>query len=131
MSPIEIAAGLLLGLLAFWLLGGLVARVGGLLLVLVGAASLALDPRVGAAALIGARRGDRGSLGHWHYALRHHAYKSPLARYVFCRWAPEWLDPTRNWAVAVASESIDDEGRGDTNADPLRRPALPCVPAPG
>jgi len=112
MSPVEFAAWLLLGMLAFWLLGGIVARVSGLLLVLVGVASMALDPRVGAALLI-----VLGTVtwlaGHWHYGLRHQAFKSPLARHMFCRWAPEWLDPTRNWGVAVTPEATDDEARGD------------------
>lgn len=108
MSPVEFAAWLLLGMLSFWLLGGIVARVSGLLLVLTGAANLALDPGVGAALLI-----VLGTVtwlaGHWHYALRHHSYNSPLARHVFCRWAPEWLDPTRNWATPVTSVTGDPE----------------------
>lgn len=100
MIPIEIASGLLIGLVAFWLLGGLLARVGALLLMLVGAANLALDPGAGAAALAGAGAAI-WLFGHWHYALRHHAYKSPLARYVLCRWAPAQLDPAREWALPV------------------------------
>lgn len=111
MSPFDFAIGLPGGLLAFWLLGGLVARVGGLLLVLVGAGSLALDPGMGALLPIGVGAAI-WLFGHWHYALRRHAYKSPLARYVFCRWAPEGLDPTRNWAVPVVdAEHTDPEGR--------------------
>jgi hypothetical protein len=113
MSPIDIAVWFLVGLLAFWLLGGLVARLGGLLLVLAGVANLALNPQLGAALLIGV-----GSaiwlFGHWHYALRHHVYKSPLARYVFCRWAPEWLDPARNWAVPVVDPEPTGEERRPT-----------------
>lgn len=31
----------------------------------------------------------------------------PLARYVFCRWAPRWAHPTRNWGLAVAPEQPD------------------------
>jgi type IV secretory pathway TrbD component len=112
MIPIEIASSLLVGLLAFWLLGGLCARVGGLLLILVGAASLALYPGAQAALLVGGGAAI-WLLGHWHCALRHHAYKSPLARYVFCRWAPAWLDPARNWAVPVV---------GTEPTDPERRP---------
>jgi hypothetical protein len=50
--------------------------------------------------------------GHWHYALRHHQYKSPLADYFFLRWAPEWLDPTRNWAVPVAENDRAGSGGG-------------------
>lgn len=114
MSATGLAFWLLIGGLAFWLLGGLVARLGGLLFVLAGSAGLALNPNAGAVLMIGL-----GVLiwllGHWHFALRHHEYKSPLAGYVFCRWAPAWLDPTRNWAVAVETqrcvrEPADGEG---------------------
>lgn len=110
MSPTDFAIWVLAGLLAFWLLGGFVARIGGLLLVFAGAASLALDPPSGALALVAI-----GALvwlaGHWHYALRHRSYKSPLARYVFRRWAPVWLDPTRGWAVPVVDAEPAGPGR--------------------
>lgn len=112
MSPAEAAILFLVGLLAFWLLGGFVARVGGLVLVFAGAANLALSSRMGAVMLVGIGA-TLWLLGHWHYALRHQAYKSPLARHIFCRWASTWLDPTRDWAVAVAPEPTYDEGRGD------------------
>jgi hypothetical protein len=112
MSPTDVAIPFLVGVLACWLLGGFVARVGGLLLVIVGVANLALTPQAAAVMLIGIGAAI-WLLGHWHYALRHQAYKSPLARHIFCCWAPRRLDPTRNWAVAVASEPTDDEGRGD------------------
>lgn len=72
MSPIDIAIGLLVGLLAFWLLGGPLARLGSLMPVLTRAASLALDPRVGAAQLI-AVGAAAWLAGHWHYASRHHS----------------------------------------------------------
>ena len=39
------------------------------------------------------------AVGHWHYALRHHAYKSPLARRVYLQVLPARLDPTRYWAA--------------------------------
>lgn len=107
MSPIEFAVWFLLGTLAFWLLGGFVARISGLLLVLTGVGNMALDPHLGAALLtvLGAAM---WLAGHWHFALRQHTYKSPLARYAFCRWAPPCLDPTRNWAVRV----VDPEPAG-------------------
>jgi hypothetical protein len=94
----------LLALIGLWLLGGLLLRLGGAILALVGVAALALtgDPEALLCVGIGA---VLWLAGHWHYALRHHEYKSPLARYVFCRWAPAWLDPTRGWAVAVAEEA--------------------------
>lgn len=112
MSPGDVAIPFLVGVLGFWLLGGFVARVGGLLLVFAGTANLALNPRMGTVVLIGIGA-SMWLLGHWHYALRHQSYKSPLARHIFCRWAPTWLDPTRNWAVAMAPEPADDEGSGD------------------
>lgn len=116
MSPIGIASGLLIGLLAFWLLGGLVARVGGLLLILAGTANLVLEPRAAAALLI-AVGAAIWLFGYWHYALRHHAYKSPLARYVFSCWAPAWLDPTRNWTEAAVSDRL---GRASRAREPVK-----------
>ena len=108
MSPAEVAILFLVGLLAFWLLGGFVARVGGLLLVFASTASLALNPQMGTVVLIGIGAA-MWLVGHWHYALRHQAYKSPLARHIFCRWAPTWLDPTRNWVTPVTSVTVDPE----------------------
>jgi hypothetical protein len=107
MSLTVLALWLIVGLLAFWLLGGIVARLGGLLFVCAGIADLALAPN-GSALLLVAAGALMWLAGHWHFALRYHEYKSPLARYVFCRWAPSWADPTREWAVAVAPE----HGRG-------------------
>jgi len=112
MSLTGVAIPFLVGVLACWLLGGFVARVGGLPLVFAGTANLAPSPQTGSVMLIGIGAA-MWLLGHWHYALRHQAYKSPLARHVFCRWAPRWLDPTRDWAVAVAPGSTDGEGRAD------------------
>lgn len=41
-------------------------------------------------------------VGHWHYALRHHVYKSPLAQRLFQQLLPHRLDPTHGWAWPVA-----------------------------
>ncbi len=106
MSPLDVAILSLVGLAGFWLLGGFVARVGGLLLVFAGTANLALSPQMGAVMLIGIGAA-MWLLGHWHYALRHQAFKSPLARHIFCRWALPWLDPTRKWAIPTTSETVD------------------------
>lgn len=106
---IPAALGLaLLALIGFWLFGGLLLRTCGAILALVGVAALALtgDPQALLCVGIGAAL---WLAGHWHYALRHLEYKSPLARYVFCRWAPGRLDPTRGWAVAVAEEAAGRE----------------------
>jgi hypothetical protein len=45
--------------------------------------------------------------GHWHFALRHHSYKSPLARRVFLQLLPRRLDPTRNWGVPMIQGQQD------------------------
>lgn len=99
-----------IGLLIAWLVGGALLRLGGLILALAGVCGLAIlgDENGILVLLVGA---FLWLAGHWHYALRHQEYKSPLARYI-CRWAPAWLDPTRNWAVAVESDGRDDDSAG-------------------
>jgi hypothetical protein len=87
-----------LAALGVWLLGGVVLRLGGILLVaggLLGAAatgspSAALLTVLGVVAWLG---------GQWHYGLRHHCFRSPLARRVFHEALPRRLDPTRGWGV--------------------------------
>jgi hypothetical protein len=113
MSPAILGFWLIVALLVFWLLGGILARLGGLLLVFAGIANFALVTN-GSALLLIAMGALIWLAGHGHFALRHHEYKSPLARYVFCRWAPSWADPTRNWAVAVVPEQTEqpDRARG-------------------
>ena len=100
----------LAALAVIWLLGGIFARAGGLLLVLAGSVDIVLqrDPNGILLFVIGALL---WLAGHWHFALRHHEYKSPLARYVFCRWAPEWLDPTANWSIPVSECNSSPKGR--------------------
>lgn len=100
-----------LGLLFVWVLGGLLLRLGGLILALGGAGAIALSGNANGIVVftIGA---VLWLAGHWHYALRHHEYKSPLAGYVFMRWAPDWLDPTRDWAIPVVDgEAVNSERR--------------------
>lgn len=94
----------LFGLLVLWLLGGVLLRLGGLLLVTAGSIGLLFDGEV-SGILVAAIGAFLWLAGHWHYALRHQGYKSPLARHLFCRWAPAWLDPTRDWSVPVVSDS--------------------------
>lgn len=84
-----------IGLLFIWVLGGPLLRLSGLALAV-------------AAIAVTARSGDADGIvvfavgivlwlaGHWHYALRHGHYKSPLAGFFFRRCAPAWLDPTRD-----------------------------------
>jgi hypothetical protein len=84
-----------LGLLFAWFFGGVLFRLGGLVLALAALAVLALTGEANAIVVfvIGAAF---WLAGHWHYALRHGDYKSPLATFFFCRCAPAWLDPTRD-----------------------------------
>ena len=98
--------------LGFWLIGGLLLRVGGVILVFAGAVGLAVSGELNGV-LVVSIGGALWLAGHWHHALRHHGYKSPLARYVFCRWAPAWLDPTTDWAIAVAPDRAERDAAGE------------------
>ncbi|MGE5527504.1 MAG: hypothetical protein ACM3Q9_02440 [Methanosarcina sp.] len=90
---------LILGALALWFLGGFVLRLVGLLIFVAGAVGVASG---NAAGILVAALGALGWLaGHWHYALRHQEYKSPLARHLFYRRPLVWLDPARDWSVPV------------------------------
>jgi hypothetical protein len=89
-----------LGLLIAWRLGGVLLRAVGAVLIFSGIVALAvLGDGVGI--LVSGIGAGVWLAGHWHYALRHQEYKSALARQIFCRWAPAWLDPTRNCAISV------------------------------
>jgi len=113
MTPIDYALWFVFGLILVWVFGGIALRLGGLLFFFGAGLSIARDPRGGALIVVGF-----GALcwllGQWLYALRHHEFKSPLARYLFCRWGPAWADPTRNWAVATEPER---PARGDLTRD--------------
>jgi hypothetical protein len=69
---------LALVLLFVWILGGLLLRIGGLTLALAGAATVALSGNANGL-LVFAIGAALWLAGHWHYALRHGEYKSPLA----------------------------------------------------
>ena len=94
MISIHFAVLLGAGALAFWAFGGIVLRLGGWLYLAAGtlAALFGHGPEPLVFLLLGAAS---WLLGHWHYALRHGAFKSPVASYVICRWGPAWMDPTR------------------------------------
>jgi hypothetical protein len=105
--------------LGVWLLGSIVLRIAGVLIVLAG--------------LVAAVQGQSGGLlvvaigavawapGHWLYAYRHHAYRSPLARRLFLSRPRRGLDPARGWVVpttprprpAVGYYSPEDEPHAD------------------
>ncbi|HEU4905474.1 MAG TPA: hypothetical protein VFT19_05095 [Solirubrobacterales bacterium] len=111
MNVLSFGVAILGGLLVLWVLGGLLLRIGGLLLVLAG--GFGVGPQHNANGVLVLAIGALLWLaGHWHYGLRHHEYKSPLAGYVFLRWAPAWLDPTRDWAIPITDgELVDSERR--------------------
>jgi hypothetical protein len=91
------ATGVLITL-GVWVMGGLVLRIGGAMLIaggllrtaITGSPSSALLSTVGAIAWLA---------GHWLFAVRHHYYVSPLARRVFLEVLPSRLDPARRWGI--------------------------------
>jgi hypothetical protein len=86
---------LALVLLFVWILGGLLLRIGGVVLALGGAGMVALSGNANGL-LVFAIGAALWLAGHWLYALRHGEYKSPLADFLFYRCAPAWLDPIRD-----------------------------------
>lgn len=111
MTPATIGA-ILLALVGLWVFGGLALRIGGLLIFFAGTAGLIIgsNPLGILAAAIGA---GCWLSGHWLYAFRHQEFKSPLARQIFGRWAPSWLDPTRDWSVPTTLDSGNRRVFGD------------------
>jgi hypothetical protein len=93
----------IIGAVGFWLLGGVFLRVGGAIFAFVGAVSLISlgDPAALFMVVLGLAM---WLAGHWHFALRHHTYKSPLARRFFLQVLPPRYDPTRGWGTPVVSE---------------------------
>ncbi len=98
MSGVAVALGVGLSVLVgVWLVGSIALRVVGVLVV--------------AASLLGLLQGEPVALawglagfviwlvGHWLYALKHHVFRSALARRVFAQALPRRLDPTRTWTV--------------------------------
>jgi hypothetical protein len=83
---------------AFWLLGGIVLRVGGLLLFIASLFAVAVGGSP-VLLIVGVIGGLAWLAGHWLFALRHHDYSSPLARRIFLQVLPRRLDPTRGWGI--------------------------------
>ena len=73
------AGAVALGLLFAWLLGGVLLRLGDLVLALAALAVLALTGN-GNAIVVFAIGAALWLAGHWRYALRHDDYKSPAGR---------------------------------------------------
>lgn len=95
---LSLAACGLIAALAVWLFGGFVLRAGGALFAVGGLLATASTGSLAttAAAILGA---VAWLAGQWLYGLRHHYYRSPLARRVFLEWLPARFDPTRRWGV--------------------------------
>ncbi len=102
-AAIAIAVAVIVG---FWIAVGVLLRLGGLVVAVFGVLVLALDH-----SLVGIVPLAVGVLlwltGHWHYALRHHVYKSPLAQRIFQQLLRSRVDPTRGWSwpVTITSRS--------------------------
>jgi hypothetical protein len=91
------ARGMLIAL-GVWLFAGFVLRTCGAVLAVGGLAIAALTGSPGMA--IATFLGSLAWLaGQWLFGLRHHYYRSPLARRVFLEWLPPRFDPTRHWGV--------------------------------
>lgn len=83
--------------LAVWVLGSVVLRWGGAFIVLASLATTSGDAR---STVLGVALGALAWLaGHWLFAVRHHVYRSPVARRIFLQLLPSWLDPTRRWGI--------------------------------
>jgi hypothetical protein len=120
----KIVGLLILSLVAFWLLGGVMLRLGGLFvifLVLFGLISGAGDevpagtPYAVLWLLVGALM---WLAGHWHFGLRHGQPKSSLADTLFAS-LPSWLDPLHRYRPP---------GAAGGNALPQDPPAVPVAP---
>ncbi len=95
---LEFAATAILATLGAWTTGGWVLRTAGAVLAIGGLLCTAVtgSPAMAVTALVGA---IVWLAGHWLYALRHHYFRTPLARRVFLDALPSRLDPTRRWGV--------------------------------
>lgn len=98
MSPVlSILASGVLVVLGVWLFGGILLRSGGVLLAIGG-----LLDTVATGSLAMITVSVLGVLawlvGHWLFAVRHHYYRSPLARRVFNDALPA-LNPARHWGI--------------------------------
>jgi hypothetical protein len=104
-------------LMAAWVAGGLLLRVGGPLTVLVGLAAGPASPTGLLAVITG---GIAWLAGHWLYAVRHQRYRSPLAHRYF-EVLPSRLNPTRDQAhcsTATPLASSDLRALGNDHHQP-------------
>jgi hypothetical protein len=84
--------------LTVWLFAGFVLRACGAVLAIGGLAAAALygSPGMAIATILGS---IAWLAGQWLFGLRHHYYRSALARRVFLEWLPPRFDATRRWGV--------------------------------
>jgi hypothetical protein len=75
----------ILALASLWLFGGLLARAGGSLLMLAGLLGVAAIGDVNGLIVFVLGAGI-WLAGHWHYALRHGGFRSPLAQQLLSRF---------------------------------------------
>jgi hypothetical protein len=101
----------------FWLFGGLFLRVFGIIFAIAGAISLISlgEPIALFMVLLGFAM---WLAGHWHFAIRHHEFKSPLARRIFMQVLPPRYDPTRNWGQRVVTEARQETRGGWADEEP-------------
>lgn len=87
MIPAELGFAILI-LAGLWLFGGLLARGAGSLLMLAGAVGVAVTGNTNGLIVL-----VLGAImwltGHWHFALRHEGFKSPLAQRLLAWFVPE------------------------------------------
>ncbi|HEU5105193.1 MAG TPA: hypothetical protein VFU11_05085 [Solirubrobacterales bacterium] len=108
MTAATTVALVLLSSILLWLFAGMALRFVGLLLFFAGLLQVGLGATVGNGLLAAAAGGLLWLLGQFHFALRHHDFKSPLARHLFAR-LPASLNPCRGWAVQTID--LRQEGR--------------------
>jgi hypothetical protein len=96
-TAVQAFALLAVVLVVTWLAAGVVLRIGGIGVAAIGLLLALLRHPIGL--LIAALGALLWAAGHWHHALRHHTYKSPLARRLFIDLLPAWADPTRGWSI--------------------------------
>jgi Flp pilus assembly protein protease CpaA len=95
---LSLTASFALVALALWMFSGPLLRVGGVLLAVCGLWLTASTgtPVMAVASVLG---GVAWLAGHWLFAVRHHYFRSPLARRIFVQALPAQFDPTRGWGV--------------------------------
>ena len=96
--------------IAGWVFGGVLLRALGLALLVLGAVRLVVTQDT-AAALVLAIGAVMWLAGHWHYAMRHHEYASPLAQRLFQQALPTRLDPTQGWSLPTHVDRSTERSR--------------------